>query len=83
MTRGMDAWGTLEVAGRRVDDRARWHAAVRLATALTLLAVPLALLATAAGVGAPVLVLGVILVGFACSWSQSARLARVAPVHTC
>ena len=82
MTRMVDASGTLVVGDRRPADRAQWHAAVRLATLLSLLAVPLAVVAAAVGASAPVVVLGVIVAGFVSSWSQSGRLAHPVRVHT-
>lgn len=73
------------------DGRNTWGAAIRLAITWSVLAALTAVVATSVGAPQPVVVLGVIVVGFGLSWARtchtatqhaarSHRMARV-PVH--
>jgi hypothetical protein len=82
MKAAMDGWerrrtGVAGAAAADVARRAQHDAAVRLAVGLSLVAVPVAAVASAVGAATSVLVLLVLVVGFGTSWVQSGRLARV------
>jgi uncharacterized membrane protein len=54
--------------------RTSWAAAIRLATTLSVVAVVVAALLHTIGLSQPVIVLGVILVGFTTSWVRTGRV---------
>lgn len=56
--------------------RSTWSAAVRLAITLSVLAVAVAVLLHTIGLSQPVIVLGVILVGFTTSWVRTGHVAE-------